>query len=128
MTEPRCEICGKPARPMPFGVMLCPDCKSQYQVFHCIRCGQRGVFLGSWAASDHPELASRVCSTCYMRERADGLPSADVEAIRAAANGGVLAAIVVARERLGWPLRDAVSLVHVLSDRAEPGAAQTEGS
>jgi hypothetical protein len=87
-------------------------------VFHCSRCGQRVVFFGGWAPPDHPELASGVCSTCRMRERAEGLPAADVEAIRAAASGGVLPAVKVVSERLGWSLNEAVSLVHVLSSQA----------
>jgi hypothetical protein len=57
-----------------------------------------------------------------MRERADALPAVDVEAIRAAARGGVLPGIKVARERLGWSLNDAVSLVQVLGAEAAPGA------
>jgi hypothetical protein len=93
------------------------------QVFDCRRCGQRVVFVGGWAPPDHPELASGVCSTCRMRERAAGLPAADVAAIHAAARGGVLAAVKVARERLGWSLNEAVSLVHVLGAAAEPDVA-----
>jgi hypothetical protein len=78
------------------------------------------TFVGGWAPPDHPELASEVCSTCRMRERADGLPASDVAAIRAAARVGTLPAVKVARERLGWSLSEAVSLVHVLSADAEP--------
>jgi hypothetical protein len=113
-------MCGKPAELTPLGALLCPTCQSRDQVHRCIRCGQRVVFAGGWAPPDHPELVSRVCSTCRMRERADGLPAADVEAILAAASGGILPAVMVVRERLGWSLNEAVSLVHVLRDRAEP--------
>jgi hypothetical protein len=81
------------------------------------------VFVGGWAPPDHPELASGVCSTCRMRERADALPAVDVEAIRAVARAGVLPAVKVARERLGWSLNEAVSLVHLLLAGAEPDAA-----
>ena len=71
------------------------------QVFLCSRCGQRVVFVGGWAPPDHPELASGVCSLCHMRERAEGLPVADLQAIRTAASSGVLPAVKVVRERLG---------------------------
>ena len=97
--------------------------RSLDQVFDCRRCGQRVTFVGGWAPPDHPELASGVCSTCRMRERADSLPATDVEAIRTAARVGILPAVKVARERLGWSLNEAVSLVHVLGADAEPAAA-----
>ncbi len=101
----------------------CPD-----QVFDCRRCGQRVTFVGGWAPTDHPELASGVCSTCHMLERANSLPTADLEAIRMAARVGILPAVKVARERLGWSLKEAVSLVHVLVADAEPDAAADGGA
>lgn len=128
MTESRCEMCGKPAEPTPIGALLCPSCQSEYRVFQCIRCGQRVMLHCGSAPPDHPELISRVCSTCRMRERADGLPAADVEAIVASTSGGTLAAVMVARERLGWSLREAVELVQVLRDRAESGAVADGGA
>lgn len=97
--------------------------RSPDQVFDCQRCGQRVTFIGGWAPPDHPELASGVCSLCRMRERACGLPTADVAAIRAAARIGTLPAVQVARERLGWGINEAVSLVQVLITDTEPGAA-----
>jgi hypothetical protein len=97
--------------------------RSPDQVFDCHRCGQRVTFVGGWAPPDHPELASGVCSTCRMRERANGLSADDVAAIRTAARIGTLLAVKVARGRLGWSLNEAVSLVHVLRADAEPGAA-----
>lgn len=98
------------------------------QVFDCRRCGQRVTLVGGWAPPDHPELASGVCSTCRMRERAGGLPAADVKAIRAAALVGTLPAVKVARERLGWGINEAVSLIHVLVTDTEPGAAADPAS
>jgi hypothetical protein len=62
-----------------------------------------------------------------MRGRAEALPAADVEAILAAATGGVLPAVKVVRQRLGWSLNDAVSLVHLLRERAEQNAAAGGG-
>jgi hypothetical protein len=62
-----------------------------------------------------------------MRERANALPAADVEAILAAASGGELPAVKVARERLGWSLNEVVSLVYVLRHWAEPSAAADRG-
>ena len=83
--------------------------------FHCTRCGQLVTLFGEQIVSEHPEIAAGVCAKCGMRERAAQLPKADVEAIRKAANGGVLPALKVAQERLGWSLSEAVLLVHVLS-------------
>ena len=97
------------------------------QAFDCRRCGQRVTFVGGWAPPDHPELASGVCPTCRMRQRADGLPAADVEAIRAAARVGVLPAVRLARERLGWSLNEASSLVHLLGADTGPPAAVDGG-
>jgi hypothetical protein len=120
MNELRCELCGDLAHLTPLGALLCSKCESGNQVYHCIRCGQRVIFPGRWVPSDHPELLSRICSTCRMRERADGLMTADVEAVLEAASGGVLPAVKVVRERLGWSLNEAVSLVWVLLDREKP--------
>jgi hypothetical protein len=106
--------------------MLCPTCQSRHTVYRCTRCGQRVVF-GALAPPNHPELVSRVCWTCRMKERADALPAVDVEAIRAAARGGVIPAVKLARERLGWSLNEAAWLVHMLGADAEPGAAADGG-
>jgi len=122
VTELRCDRCGGPADLIPIGPKGVAACRSCDRVLRCIRCGQFVVFFGG-RPPDDPELASGVCSTCRMRERADGLPAADLEAIRAAAKGGILPAVKVARERLGWSLQDAVSLVHVLGTDAEQVAA-----
>jgi hypothetical protein len=65
---------------------------------------------------------------CRMRERAAGLPAADVEAIRAAARVGTLPAVKLVRDRLGWGINESVSLVHVLVTDAEPGAAADGGA
>lgn len=102
--------------------------QSPDQVFDCRRCGWRVTFFGGWAPPDHPELVSGVCSTCRMRERANRLPAADVEAIRGAASGGVLPAVKVARERLGWSLNEVVSLVLMLGIDAAPGATTDGGA
>jgi DNA-directed RNA polymerase subunit RPC12/RpoP len=120
MTEQRCDMCGKPAELTALGAMLCPTCQSRHTVYRCIRCGQRVILC----APDHPELVSRVCWTCRMQERADALMAGDVEAIRAAARGGVIPAIKLARERLGWSLNEAAWLVQMLGGDAEQNAAK----
>jgi hypothetical protein len=51
------------------------------------------------------------------------LPAADVEAICAAARVGMIPAIKVVGERLGWSLNEAVSLLHLLGVEAEPSYA-----
>ncbi len=117
MTELRCNRCGGPADLIPIGPKGVAACRSCDQVLRCIRCGQFVVFFGG-RLPDHPELSSGVCTTCRMRERADHLPAADLEAIRAAASGGVLPAVKFVRERLGWSIHDAVSLVHLLGTDA----------
>ena len=121
MTEPPCEMCGMPAEPTPLGAMLCPTCQSRQTVYRCIRCGQRVIF-GECVSPDHPELVSRVCSTCALRERAEKISAVDMEAIRAAARGGVIPAVKLAFERLGWSLNEAAWLVHEIRSNREPGA------
>jgi hypothetical protein len=118
VTELRCNRCGGPADLVPIGPKGFSACRSCDQVLKCIRCGQFVVFCGG-RPPDHPELASGVCSECRMRERADGLQEADLKAILAAASSGVIPAIKVVRERLGWSLQDAVSLLNVLGIHAE---------
>ena len=97
-------------------VAACPSCD---QVFRCTRCGQASVFVGGWAPPDHPELASGICRMCRLRERAEAIPAADVEAICAAMSGGTLLAVKVTRERLSCSLHDAVSLVDLLTGNTE---------
>jgi len=63
-----------------------------------------------------------------MREKAERVPATDIEAILAAASVGALRAVKVARERLGWSVKDAVSLVHVLRNRTELGAPADDGA
>lgn len=96
--------------------------QAQDQVFQCKRCGECVTFVGVWAPPDHPDLVSGDCSICRMRESVDNLPAAAVEAIREAARGGVLPAIREVKEKLGWPLREASLLVHVLQSQPESGA------
>lgn len=86
------------------------------------------TFVGGWAPADHPELASGVCSTCRMRESADNLPSTTVEAIRQAAKVGVLPAIIVVKEKLGWSLQEARLLVHVLQSQRESGVTPNDNT
>lgn len=128
MAELRCKTCGRPADLLPLGPKGFAARPSCDQTFRCVRCGQFTVFVDGRTPPEHPEFASDVCSTCRMRERAAGLSAADVVAIRAAARSGVLPAVKVARERLGWPLKEAVSLIHVLGADAEPGFAAGGGS
>jgi hypothetical protein len=125
MGESRCAMCGKAVEPSSLESLLCPGCRATRRVFRCRVCGQQVMCMG--VLDDDPMLASAVCSTCTMRARAATIGIADREAIRAAADRGVLAAVKVARERLGWSLSEAVSLVHVLSADAEPGAAADGG-
>ena len=77
------------------------------------------MYLGDCAA-DHPEMVAGVCSLCHMRELAAALPAADRDAIVSAMERGRLPAVNAARERLGWSIGEAVSLVHVLRGSAEP--------
>jgi len=110
--EQHCDMCGKPAEPTPFGAMLCPICRARNSAYRCTRCGGLVTF-GALIPPDHPDLVSRVCWTCRMKERADAVPVAEVEAIRATARGGKIQAIKLARERLGWSLIEAAWLVEV---------------
>ena len=126
MTELLCGKCGRPVDLIPIGPKGIAACRSCDSVLCCTRCGQFTVFFGG-RPPDHPELASGVCSRCQLRERAEALPMEDVVAIRAAATIGVLPAVKMARERLGWSLQDAVSLVHLWGTDAEPGAAADGG-
>jgi hypothetical protein len=110
VTDLRCNRCGGPVDLIPVGPKGVAACRSCDQVLRCICCGRFVVFFGG-RAPDQPELASGVCSECRMRERTDGLPVADLKAIRAARAAGLVPAVKVARERLGWSPEDAVSLV-----------------
>lgn len=63
-----------------------------------------------------------------MRESADNLPSTTVEAIRQAAKVGVLPAIIVVKEKLGWSLQEARLLVHVLQSQRESGVTPNDNT
>lgn len=117
MTDERCEMCGKAAERTALGSLLCPGCRIRYQEFICQRCGQRVMYLDE-TATEHPEFAAGICATCRIRERADVLGSADRKAILAAARQGVVRGVKEARDRLGWSISEATSLIHVLLDEA----------
>ena len=70
MTELRCEMCGQAAKQTPLGSLLCSGCRALYREFHCVRCGQRVMYLEE-CAGDRLELADGVCSACHMRERGE---------------------------------------------------------
>jgi hypothetical protein len=79
-------------------------------------------------ASDDPELIFRVCSACGILEQFADLPPADKEAIVSALSRGVVSAVAVARERLGWSLSKAKELAYLLRDRAEPNPSTDGGT
>jgi hypothetical protein len=108
-------MCGKAAERTALGSLLCAVCRMRCQEFNCQRCGQRVMYLDE-IATEHLEFAAGTCGTCRIWERADALGAADRSAILAAARQGVVRGVKEARDRLGWSIGEAASLVQVLLD------------
>jgi hypothetical protein len=104
---PRCELCGKPAQAGVDGPQRCPACLDRYDDYQCTRCSTHVCIL---KALEHTD----VCDMCDLRERFAEAPETDRQTIQAAAHQGEGSGLLAARRILGWPLSDAISLVHMI--------------
>jgi hypothetical protein len=55
-----------------------------------------------------------ICRSCDIRNRFAGVPAADEQAIRTAAQQSEGAGVFKAKDALGWPLDDVMTLVHMI--------------
>lgn len=106
---PRCHLCGNPARGTIGTLPACIGCVESYETYRCSGCGAVVLVRKT-------ELKGDLCLLCDVRARLEGVPVDVRRAIRAAATeGDEFAAIVAAKNLLGWSLYDARAAVHVLS-------------